>query len=46
MEFLDGTWKKEVTSWEALLGEEQHPKYGRCCVRDPQKKRGTFSDCF
>ena len=22
MEFLDGTWKKEVTSWEALLGEE------------------------
>ena len=21
MEFLDGTWKKEVTSWEALLGE-------------------------
>ena len=22
MEFLDGTWKKEVTSWEALLGEK------------------------
>ena len=21
MEFLDGTWKKEISSWEDLLGE-------------------------
>ena len=22
MEFLDGSWKKEVSSWDALMGEE------------------------
>ena len=55
MEFLDGSWKKEVSSWDALMGEEL-PQNQESHLRAPFiihnmmlhdiEERGSVSDRF